>query len=153
MSFATEIFYGVNAFGFIDSAGKTTFVRYRVVPVAGLQTLSDEETKTKGKDYLFEELATRLESSPFELKLLAQIAEEGDITDNALKRWPEERKLVELGTVKVEKVLAEEESLKEQKKIIFDPIPRVDGVDVSEDPLLEVRATVYLVSGRQRREA
>ena len=49
--------------------------------------------------------------------------------------------------------LAEEESLKEQKRVIFDPIPRVDGVEVSDDPLLDVRASVYLISGRQRREA
>jgi catalase len=49
--------------------------------------------------------------------------------------------------------LAEEESLKEQKKIIFDPIPRVEGVEPSDDPLLEVRASVYLISGKQRRAA
>jgi len=36
--------------------------------------------------------------------------------------------------------------------IIFDPIPRVDGIDASDDPLLELRA-VYLLSGRRRRAA
>ena len=38
-----------------------------------------------------------------------------------------------------------------QKQIIFDPIPRVEGIDPSEDPLLELRAAVYLISGRKRR--
>ena len=42
---------------------------------------------------------------------------------------------------------------REQKHIIFDPIPRIDGIDPSDDPLLELRAAVYLISGRRRREA
>ena len=41
----------------------------------------------------------------------------------------------------------------EQKKIIFDPIPRLDGIEPSDDPLLELRAAVYLISGRRRRTA
>jgi catalase len=41
----------------------------------------------------------------------------------------------------------------EQKKIIFDPIPRVDGIEPSDDPLLELRAAIYLISGRRRRAA
>jgi len=41
----------------------------------------------------------------------------------------------------------------EQKQMIFDPIPRVDGIDASDDPLLELRAAVYLLSGRRRRAA
>ena len=41
----------------------------------------------------------------------------------------------------------------EQKHIIFDPIPRVDGIEPSADPLLELRAAIYLISGRRRRAA
>jgi len=47
--------------------------------------------------------------------------------------------------------LRKKENAKEQKKKIFDPIPRVEGVGASSDPLLEMRATVYLISGRERR--
>jgi catalase len=39
----------------------------------------------------------------------------------------------------------------ERRKIIFDPIPRVDGIDTSGDPLSEVRSEIYLRSGRRRR--
>src|SRR5215472_6829091 len=41
----------------------------------------------------------------------------------------------------------------EQQQVIFDPIPRVDGIEPSADPLLELRAAVYLLSGRRRRQA
>jgi catalase len=41
----------------------------------------------------------------------------------------------------------------EQKDIIFDPISRVDRIEASADPLLELRAAVYLISGRRGRAA
>lgn len=152
-SFATEKYFGVNAFKFVGKEGKETFVRYRVVPAAGLKTLDAETLKGKSDNYLFEELPKRLEAGPVVFSLQAQIAAEGDVTDNAMEIWPEERELVELGEIKVEKTLSDEESLKEQKQIIFDPIPRVKGVEASADPLLDVRATVYLISGKERRAA
>ena len=59
---------------------------------------------------------------------------------------------MKLGTVKVESVADSNES--EQKKIIFDPVPRsVPGVEASDDPLLDMRASIYLISGRGRRKA
>ena len=41
----------------------------------------------------------------------------------------------------------------ERRNIIFDPVPRVDGIDPSGDPLTEVRSDIYLLSGRRRRAA
>jgi catalase len=55
----------------------------------------------------------------------------------------------ELGTLTLTKPV--EDNAHEQKHIIFDPIPRVDGIDPSADPLIELRAAVYLISGRRRR--
>jgi catalase len=149
-SFATEKFFGVNAFKFVKCE-KVTTLRYRIVPVAGSEHLDTEALKSKSDTYLFDELPKRLETGPIEFNLLAQIATEEDVTDNATDIWPEERKIVELGRIKIQQTLSDEESLKEQKQIIFDPIPRVDGVEPSDDPLLEVRASVYLTSGKQRR--
>lgn len=152
-SFATEKYFGVNAFKLINKDGKETFVRYRITPDAGYAVLEDADVKSKGDNYLFDELKERLASGPASFKLSAQIAEKGDPTDDATKHWPEERKQVELGTIKLEKYEEEKESLKEQQRIIFDPIPRVEGVEVSDDPLLDVRASLYLISGRERRAA
>lgn len=153
LSFATEKYFGVNAFKLISKDGKTTFIRYRIVPEAGVSTLSDEEVASKSKTYLQDELVERVSKDPIEFKLLAQIAEEGDPTDDATKHWPEDRKQVELGTVKIDKVKSEEESQKEQKHIIYDPVPRVEGVESSADPLIDMRAAIYLISGKVRRAA
>ncbi|KAI1598782.1 KatE Catalase [Pyrenophora tritici-repentis] len=150
-SFATERFFGVNAYRFINKEGQVTTLRYRVLPAAGQKYIDSEGLK--GKSYLFDELPLRLESGEVKFKLVGQVAQEGDVTDNATVLWPEERKIVELGIIKVQKIMSDSESLQQQKTIIFDPIPRVEGVEPSDDPLLDVRASTYLISGRQRRAA
>jgi len=59
--------------------------------------------------------------------------------------------VLELGTITLTEPVPD--NAHEQKTIIFDPIPRLDGIAPSEDPLLELRAAVYLISGRRRRAA
>lgn len=153
-SFATEKFFSVTAFKLTNKEGKSTFVRYQVVPEAGYSALSDEQLKEKSATYLFDELENRFAKNPISFQLNAQIAEDGDPTDDATKHWPESRKVVQLGTIKVSELAPRVESKKDQQKIIFDPIPRhIEGVEASDDPLLEMRAAVYLISGRERREA
>jgi catalase len=160
VSFASQEFWGVNAFVLVDGQGKRTAVRYRIVPAGdgGVDTLDGEELRGKSATYLFDELEGRfadpiVASSKVSFRLLAQIAEAGDPTDDATIVWPEERRVVELGLIQLDSLVAEEESAVQQKRVIFDPIPRVDGVEASDDPLLEIRAAVYLVSGRERRAA
>ena len=71
--------------------------------------------------------------------------------NDATVHWPVERKVVELGTIALTSIATNQ--VHEQKHIIFDPIPRLDGIEPSDDPLLELRAAVYLISGRRRRAA
>ena len=154
--FGREKYWGVNAYVLVDGEGKRTAVRYQVVPTEGVELLGDEALKEKGPYYLAEELITRLQGSDDKLvvfKLIAQVAKEGDVIDDATVRWPEDRDVVELGVVEVEKVVDEKEQASEQKRIIFDPVPRVEGVEESGDPLVQMRAGVYLISGKERREA
>jgi catalase len=73
------------------------------------------------------------------------------MVDDATAHWPETRPVVELGKLALTGTVADDAG--EQRHIIFDPIPRVDGIEASADPLLELRAAVYLISGRRRRSA
>jgi catalase len=59
--------------------------------------------------------------------------------------------LVPFGTDALTEPIPDEAA--QQRTIIYDPIPRVDGIEASADPLLELRAAVYLLSGRRRRQA
>lgn len=147
-SFATEAYFGVNAMEFINAAGDRQFGRYQIAPLAGLSHLTDEEVKSKGPDYLYEEMTRRL---PAGFKINVQLADPGDIVDDATIHWPSSRRIVELGRLELTELVIDNAA--EQKKIIFDPIPRVDGIEPSHDPLLELRAAIYLMTGRRRRKA
>ncbi|ORY59636.1 catalase-like domain-containing protein [Pseudomassariella vexata] len=148
-SFGKEKYFAVNAFKFIAADGKETFVRYRFVPEAGEDYLDEATLKDKAPNFLFQGVPETLKQGPILFKLTAQVAEEGDVTDDNTVKWPEERKIVELGTIKLESVA--NDNAAQQKTIIFDPIPRVEGIEASADPLLQVRAGVYLISGKERR--
>jgi catalase len=150
-SYATEKYFGVNAFKLVDSSGKGTYVRYRITPDAGESHISDDEAKAKDAAYLHNEIQTRIIDGGVTFTLSVQVAEEGDTTDDATVHWDESRKIVKLGTIKVDGVV--EDNDEKQRTIIFDPVPRVDGVEGSDDPLIDMRASIYLTSGRVRREA
>ena len=94
-------------------------------------------------------MSERLSKGPVVFRVLVQVAEDGDDVTNATAIWPETRQLVEFGTVTLSERV--DELAPERRKIIFDPVPRVDGIDSSGDPLTEVRSDVYLLSGRRRR--
>ncbi|KAK9423789.1 putative Catalase-like domain-containing protein [Seiridium unicorne] len=150
-SFGKEKYFGVNAFKLISSEGKETFIRYRITPVDGEEHLDEGALKDKSQTFLFDEVPEKLKHRPIEFKLTAQLAEDGDITDDSTVKWPEERKVVELGAIKLESVADDQAA--QQKHIIFDPIPRVEGVEASADPMLQARAGIYLISGKERRSA
>ena len=150
-SFAREAYFGVTAMRFVNKDGMRQFGRYRIVPETGTEHLDADALATKGTNYLFEELEARLAAGSIGFRLLAQLASPGDVVDDATIHWPEDRKVLELGTLRLTATVPEDAA--EQKKIIFDPIPRVDGIEPSDDPLLELRAAIYLISGRRRRSA
>src|SRR5579863_5605477 len=150
-SFAKENFYGVTAMRFINKEGASRYGRYRILPDAGVEHLDPEITKDKGPDFLFDELSERIAVAPISFQIFAQLANDGDEVNDVAVHWPEDRPLARLGQMVL--TAPAENDAQEQKKIIFDPIPRVDGIEPSDDPLLEVRAAVYLLSGRRRRQA
>jgi catalase len=150
-SFATEAYFGVTAFQFMNEAGAVQFGRYRIVPAAGIEHLDAPAASGKGPNYLFDEIHERIVGGPLSFKIEVQLAAVGDVVDDATIHWPENRPVVELGTVILTAAIPQ--YAKEQQQIIFDPIPRVDGIDPSDDPLLELRAAIYLISGRRRRSA
>lgn len=149
-SFATEAYFGVTAFRFTNQAGVARYGRYRIVPRAGIEHLDDARVKSKGENYLFDELTRRLAAGPIRFDIRVQVAGEGDIVDDATIHWPADRPLVNLGAIELTAKAPDDE---EHRRMIFDPIPRVDGIEPSEDPLLELRAAIYLLSGRRRRTA
>ena len=150
-SFARDSYYGVTAFAFTNAAGETRYGRYRIVPEAGNDYFAQEAAAALAPNYHFDEIVQRVAKQPVRYTIRVQLAEDGDVVDDATQHWPESRRQVELGTLELTGSVVDNAA--EQKHIIFDPIPRVEGIEASADPLLELRAAIYLLSGRRRRKA
>ena len=148
-SFARESFFAVSAFKFTNADGMSRYGRYRVLPVAGDEYLG--ETEAAARSPKFDEIKERVSREPVRFRVFVQLAEDGDTIDDATVRWPEERPQSAFGEISLREIAPNNAS--EQQHIIFDPIPRVDGIEASADPLFEPRANIYLISGRRRRAA
>jgi catalase len=150
-SFGRESYFGLNAVRFINKDGVARYGRYRILPEAGNDHLDPAAVAAKGPNYLFEEIEHRVANEPVRFRVVVQLAEPGDTVDDVTVHWPSERTLLDVGRVSLTDPVLDQAH--EQKWTIFDPIPRVDGIEPSDDPLLELRAAVYLISGRRRRAA
>jgi catalase len=150
-SFAKESFFAVNAYRFINAAGTSKFGRYRIVPQDSNEYLESSALAKKSPNFLFDDIRDRIGHGAVTMRIMVQVASDGDVVDDSTIHWPEKRPLIEFGKIELNEVVPDQEA--EQRQIIFDPIPRVDGIEPSNDPLLEPRAALYLTSGRRRRAA
>ncbi|MGA2230398.1 MAG: catalase family peroxidase [Tepidisphaeraceae bacterium] len=150
-SFAHESFFAVSAFRFTNQAGSSRYGKYKILPDAGNEYLTDEEAARKSPNFLMEELPQRLAAGPVKIRIAVQLANPGDNVSDATAAWPADRPTVEFGNITLTKHVNELDP--EMRKMIFDPRPGVDGIQASDDPLFEVRAAIYILSGRRRRAA
>jgi catalase len=139
-SFAKESFFAVSAFKFTNMDGISRYGRYRVLPAAGNEYLDEAGAAGRSPNFLFDEIKERIAKEPVRFRLAVQLAGEGDTIDDATVRWPEERSQRAFGEISLQEIAPNNAS--EQQHIIFDPIPRVDGIEASADPLFEPRANV-----------
>lgn len=148
VSYATTPYYGVNTYRFTDPAGQDTDVRFRFVPEAGEASLAPDEATAKGPDFLQGEIATRVSGSVVSFRWYAQLAGPGDVLDDPATAWPDDRELVELGRVDLDRV--EPDPAGSDRWLLFLPGSVVPGIAVA-DPMLNVRNASYPVSFAQRR--
>jgi catalase len=150
-SYARQEYFAITAFQFTNAAGQSRFGRFRLRPEAGTEFLTPEQAARKTSDFLAAEMSERLSRGPARFRVLVQLAEEGDVVTDSTVLWPETRQEMEFGTLAITERV--DELAPERRRIIFDPVPRVDGIDSAGDPLTEVRSEIYLFSGRRRRAA
>ncbi|PTB39333.1 hypothetical protein M441DRAFT_48513 [Trichoderma asperellum CBS 433.97] len=152
-NFGTQSFYSINAFKFVNASGKSAFIRYRWIPLSGKQYLTESELEAKGPNFLFDELPGVFAQGPIIFKLVVQVAGDDDVTNDCTKIWPEDRKLVELGTLTLNKVAGEEELPPQNQTIAYNVFPGVQGIEPSDDPIIATRSEVYRISSQIRRDA
>ncbi|MGA2986782.1 MAG: catalase family peroxidase [Terriglobia bacterium] len=150
-SFARESFFAVSAFKFTNADGVSRYGRYRVLPAAGNEYLDEAGAAARSPNFLFDEIKERVAKEPVRFHIAVQLAEDDDILDDATVRWPADRPQLTFGEISLKEITPN--NAREQQQIIFDPIPRLDGIEASADPLFEPRANIYLMTGRRRRAA
>lgn len=150
-SFATYSYFGNNSFIFVNARGERHATRYQIIPLAGEQHLDPAVVAAKGPDFLADELRNRIAKAPTEFRLQVQIANPNDPTSDATLVWPDDRKKVVLGTIRLTSV--DPKSAETEKKLIYDPTHLTDGIELSDDPLPAFRAQVYSISIARRMSA
>ena len=148
-SYAQQRFFAIHAFKWIATDGSERWVRYVWEPEAGVADLSDEEARERGADYLHEEIAERVEREGASFRLLVQLGEEGDPTDDPTAAWPDEREKVEVGRLEISGPELEREQ-SDDDVLVFDPTRVVDGIELSDDRILRFRPEAYSVSIERR---
>lgn len=148
VSFAHTEFNSVHAFIYINAAGVQTPARCHWVPVAGIRSQPSEDLAKEGIDALFGELEDRLEHAPVEFDLELELAEPGDPLNDATALWPSSRRRVAIGRLQLTHETSEEEI--GDRVVSHDPTLLTDGIEATDDPILQVRRGVYELSAAQR---
>lgn len=147
-SFAQETYNGIDAFVFVDASGARRPFRFRITPLAGERHLSRDEAARRAPDFLADELRARLGQGPVQFRLEAQLAEPGDPIDDPTKAWPAERRWVDLGTLTLSQPAADNAAA--ERALFYLPSNLPDGIEPSDDPIIDARVQAYGVSFARR---
>jgi catalase len=146
--FDNTAFNSLNAFLFIDAAGKSIPVRWTLAPVQPFASPSAAATAQTDKSYMFDELIASIQRHPLQWHLLFTIGQPGDPTNDATVAWPDGREQVDLGTLTLDHIESEETSL--ARDLNFDPLVLPSGMAPSDDPMLSARSAIYSQSFTRR---
>jgi len=145
-SFATENYWGLNAFVFVDAQGTRQPVRWRMAPEAA--DAGGEASPPGGANYLAADLAARLAHGPLRWRLLVTLADPGDPTNDATKAWPGDRRTIDAGTLVLDRTDPGDSGA--CRDVNYDPLVLPDGIEASDDPLLPARSAAYADSYLRR---
>lgn len=147
-SYATTRYWGVSAFGFINADGAVRYGKWVFEPEGGVQGLTDEQAEALGPDFLFAELRERVAEGSVAFAFNLQLAEPGDVIDDATVPLPDDRETVTLGRLAVTSVA--EDAGGECLTITFNPMILPEGMKASADPMIPARAAPYAISLSRR---
>ncbi|MVT09435.1 catalase family peroxidase [Chitinophaga tropicalis] len=148
VSFAHTEFNAVHAFYFINAESRPTAVRCHWKPALGIKGQSPEVLAAQPTDILYTELTGRLANEPVHFDLELELAQEGDPLNDATVLWPENRQRVVIGRLTLTAPTTEEEI--GDKVMNHDPSLLTDGIEPTDDPILQIRRGVYEVSAAHR---
>jgi len=148
-SFAQTAFFANDALIFENKNGVKQAGRYQLLPVAGRQDLTEAQAKMQPDNFLLDDLKTRLATGPVQFRLVVQLPNNGDATDDPSLVWPADRQTIELGTISLTAITTDKTA---EKALAFDPTNLTDGIGLSDDALPALRSKVYEMSAAYRQQ-
>jgi len=82
--------------------------------------------------------------------MVVQLAKAGDPTSDPSRVWPDDRKTIDVGTVRGTSVVPDSDAA--QKTLAFFPTNLTDGTELSDDPFPSLRTSVYGLSFARRQQ-
>lgn len=143
-SYATIRYYALHAYRFVGRDGQSRYVRYVFVPEDEQPRLGVRAARSRGRDYLQDEIRERVSRGPVRFTLELQVAEPGDVVDDPSVAWPDHRGRVNAGTLEITGPADTGDQL------VFDPVRVTDGIELSDDPVLRFRPKAYGASAERR---
>jgi catalase len=147
-SYAACRYYAVHAYRFLDADGDSRYVRYIIRPEQEEARLWPHQVRGLDRDYLHNEIRARLDRAPVRFTVQVQIAQPADPVDDPRAHWPDDRQHVDLGTLELTGLDTERET--GDDVLVFDPARITDGIELSNDPVLQFRPASYSESVRER---
>ena len=144
-SYATVAYNSIHAFKLVNAGGDERWIRWRLVPEAGLENLPEEERESADPNFLQTEI---LERVPVRFTLVARIGADDAVTDDPTVAWPEDLETVDMGVIEVTGPETQRET--GDDVMVMDPTRVTDGIECSDDPILHVRSHAYSVSVERR---
>ena len=148
-SYLRCVFNGIHAFKLVDAEGNGRWMRWRLEPEDGPETIENDAARAAGREYLQEDVGNRLANGPSAFRLLFRMAEEGDSLTDPTSPWPEDREAIVAGRLEVTEVETGEPTPGDG--MVFDPTTVVDGIELPDDPILRARSGAYSVSAAKRK--
>ena len=142
-SYAVPTYYAVHAYRWVAADGTGSWVRYVLRP----KSSTEPEGTFTGKDRLREEIAARLAAGPVHYTLEVLVAADGDDPHDPMSVW-KTREVVDAGTLTVTALADDPEA--DGSVVVFDPTRIVDGIELSDDPILLYRPQAYSESVKRR---
>ena len=147
-SWATTPYFGVNTFRFQGQDRQLRPARWSFEPAAGTSRLTAEQLTTMPADFLADELRARVARAPVEFDMVLHFPAAGDDLNNPTVAWPEDRPRAVVGRLVVSAVQAGPGGPCDP--ISFMTLDQEPGVQLSDDPTLQARASAYAVSLSRR---
>jgi catalase len=147
-SYAEDQFNSLDSFAFTNAEGKTSIVRWSWIPAAAPVAITPDALMKEGPNALETEITNRVAKAPQSWTLAITVAGPGDPTADPSKAWAPDRRVVDAGTLTVQKIEPEPDG--PCRDLNFDPTVLPSGMATSDDPFPAARSAAYAVSYNRR---